>query len=200
MLKLIVGGVMAASVLWGGAAAAAESPAKMALATQVSRQFIDLANFEEAVTAGLTSAEAGGMFALQPQWRGMLGEAFRQQVARDRELIVTLVARAMAPNFTDEELKAGTAILNDPAVQAGLRSGGKNAPEPSKATRKLLDSAAGGGFMTKFASAGKFLDPVQNQFVVAVMPGVFRSFGEQAEALEIKRRAAEGLPQSAAAQ
>lgn len=196
MLKLIVRGAAVALVLWGGAALAAESPAKMALATEVGRRFVDLVDLGEAVEAGLTSAEVGGIFSLQPEWRGMLGSAFREEVGRDHDLIVVLVARAIAPRFTDEELKAGGAILSDPAVQTAIRNRGKgsSAPQPSKATTRLMESPAGKAFMDKFADAGAFLQPVQDQMVIAILPGVFRNFGEKAEALETRRRAAEGLP------
>jgi len=198
MLKLIARSVAAALVLWSSAASAmaAESPAKMAAATEVGRQFVTLVDLGAAIEAGLTGAEVGGIFTLQPQWRGMLGDAFREQVRSDSDLIVALVARAIAPRFSEEELKAGAVILSDPAIQAGIRNRGKGAPEPSKATKRLIDSPAGKGFMEKFANAGAFLEPVQDQLVVAVLPGVFRGFGEKAEALETARRAAEGLPAS----
>lgn len=202
MLKLIVGGA-AALVLWGsagGAMAAETAPAaQMELATTVSRQIMSTVDLNDGVQRAL-SASTDGMFATQPQWRGLLADAFRDQIARDQDLIVVLMARTIAPRFSEAELKAGAVILEDPMVRAAISAAAKGEqprnPQASKATLRVMQSPAGEAFLKKFADAGVLLRPVQEQLITAVMPGVFRNFGEKAEALETARRAAEGLPAS----
>jgi len=200
MRKLIARGLMAAVVLWGSAAAAAESPAKMALAGQVSRQVLASVDIESAMQAGLEESSRQGMFALRPEWRQFMGDAFREQIVRDRELMVALMSRAMSPRFSEEELKAGAAILADPSVRANPRCRGLGGgPAPTAATNRLMASPAGKSFMSKFGEINEILQPVQNQFISSMLPGVMRSFGEKAEAHDAKLRQVQGLPQSAPA-
>lgn len=176
-------------------------PSQMELAIDVSREIMSTIDLKGAVEASLTKSENAEMFNLQPEWRPMLVDAFREQLERDEDLILTLLGRELASKFSPEELSAGRVILGDPSVRATIRRAANGEPPkamapPSKDTGRVLSSSAGMSFMKKFADSDQLLDVFQRQMIIAVMPGIFRIFGEQAEALEAKRRVAEGLPAS----
>lgn len=176
-------------------------PSQMELAIDVSREIMSAIDIKGVIEANLTTSDTAQMFSLQPEWKPMLIDAFREQLDRDEDLILTLLGRDLASKFSSEELSAGRIILGDPSVRTTIRGAANGEPSksmarPSKEAERVLRSSAGMSFMNKLAASDQFLDVFQKQMIIAVTPGIFRIFGERAEALETKRRVAEGLPAS----
>lgn len=196
--------ILAMLLVCGGASTASAAdtgkPTKLELAIGVSREMMTAVDFKQLVATSVTNAPNNEMFAMEPEWKPLLVEAFRVQLDRDEDFLLTLIGKEIATKFSEEELTVGQLILRDPSMQAILRNAIKgqteSLPPPSKELRRLLGTPAGQYFVLKLRTSNDFLKPVQSRLIAGVMPGVLREFGERAGALEASRRVREGLPAS----
>lgn len=187
----VAGAVLALSLATPAAAQPAD-PAKQAAAEAVAQFLLSAVDFGALVSSGLGSAFAG-MEEARPEWDPMLKQAFVEQLAKDRPFMTAILARQFLVAYSREELLAGAALMADPALRMAMTSQDGSA-RPSAETRRVMSSPSGKAFLAKMGSFDDLMGPVKNEFISGLIPGVFQRFGATAQAAEVRRRAANGLP------
>lgn len=164
-----------------------------ALGVQVARTIFQAISFDKLIAKELGGAtDAFGDIKSRPEWNGYLVEAMQEEVRHDLPLFESMFGRALAKDMTVEELRAGAALLSDPALQAMIKSAAEGGPEPtarpSRETERLAGTSAGRSFLAKLTKIEERLEPLQDEFAVELVPGAFRRFADKAEAGEAARR------------
>jgi hypothetical protein len=156
----------------------------------------------DALVPPLTDGMSGVM---RPEWRGYVAEAVDEELDADASAVCAILGRGLAMTATPDELAAGLVAVRDPAIQTVLKGVAEKKPQgdqkiaPSAETQAALTSPAGRGFAQKvFGNIAKVVDPVREDLLRAVMPGVFRRLGQKASADERRRLQSQGLPVEAA--
>lgn len=189
--------------------AASSSPAAQAATTasEADRLGIEMAHIlmEDVDYKAILSQNIGeldqtfGQIKGRPEWSQMFKDAFLEEIDQDRPAFDRIIGLAFSDFFTLDELRAGVTFLRGPGGAAlaqvvAQASTGKEAPKiPPEVEREIAKAAqtpAGRSFFEKFGQIGPVMDKVQPDFVAAFLPGVFRRFGEKAEAGEAARQAA----------
>jgi hypothetical protein len=139
-----------------------------------------------------------GQIKGRPEWADLFKQAFLEEVDQDRPAFDRIIGLAFAQYFTLDELRAGTAFLRGPGgaalaqIVADSSAGkppGTLSPDVQREMTEAAQTPAGRSFFEKFGQIGPVMDKVQPDFVAAFLPGVFRRFGEKAEADEAARQA-----------
>jgi hypothetical protein len=147
-----------------------------------------------------------GMSAMiRPEWRPYVAEAVDEELDADAPAVCALLGQGLAGAATPDELAAGLVVVRDPAIQIALKAVAEKTARadqqvmPTAETQAALNSPAGRGFVQKvFGNLAKVVDPVRDDLLRAVMPGVFRRLGQKAGVDERRRLQGQGLPVEAA--
>jgi hypothetical protein len=174
------------------AAAPASDP--LADATEVSEIMFGVIDFRTLLTKSIKDEMAGDpTFNLRPEWPGLLTEAVVEEFDHDRPALIGLFARQMVKNFTGEELRQGVIMMRDPEAQRLFAAGAAGqtelgrTPKFGKEFTRAANTAAGTSFMTKLGRLDTMMGSMENDFIVELLPGMLRRFGEKAEAAEARR-------------
>lgn len=178
----------------GPGPAAAQSPQAETLALQVAQSMFDALSLDDLIARGAAkeTADAFAEVKSRPEWRDFLVQALQEEMRNDMPAIERMFARGLARQMTAPELEAGAALLADPTMQAALAAASSGGPEPdrlSPAAERILSTASGRGFLAKMEKIDEVLDPMLDEFLIELLPGTLRRFGEKAEAGEARRRA-----------
>jgi hypothetical protein len=155
----------------------------------------------DALVPPLTDGMSGVM---RPEWRGYFAEAVDEELDADASAVCAILGRGLSMSATPDELAAGLVAVRDPAIQGALKALAEHTTpaqpvSPTAETRTVMTTPAGRGFTQKvFGDIAKAVDPVKEDLLRAVMPGVFRRLGQKASADERRRLQSQGLPVEAA--
>jgi hypothetical protein len=105
-----------------------------------------------------------------------------------------MMGHALAQNMSPDELRAGVAIIADPATQTMIAAGAagdedKATPKLARETERIAATPPGRRFLDKFAKLDSYLTPIQDDLVAELLPGAFRRFADKVEAGEAARKA-----------
>ncbi|MDZ4376154.1 MAG: hypothetical protein U1C74_32635 [Phenylobacterium sp.] len=197
MLKSMLAAALSGLILLAAPPASAQSPQSEAVGTELARTIFHAISFEAIITKEM-NAEGNpfGDVTSRPEWSGYLADAMREEIAHDLPHLEALFGRALARDMTLAELQIGVVILSDPTMQAMMRAGAEGDTEaepegePSPEMRRALSSREGASFLNKLERLDDILEPLQDEFVVAILPGAFRRFADKADAGETARKAA----------
>lgn len=184
------------------APARAEPTESEQLSLQMAVTMIEVINFKALLASKVSSEfEANGdLDDIRPEWNDLMKQALVEELDHDMPAITQILAQAFARQFTVDELRAGSGMMNDPAFKAGMAASaaGKpypsSAPQPSRKTVRLANSPAGQSFIRKCGEFDATLSVFEKDFAAELLPGWFRRFGEKAEAAELARRGASVAP------
>jgi len=176
-----------------GAPAQAQTGEAEVLGVRVARTIFQAISFDKLIAKELGgTTDAFGDIKSRPEWNGYLVEAMQEEVRHDLPLFETMFGRVLAKDMTVEELRAGAALLADPALQAMIKQAAEGGPEPagrpSRETERLATTGPGRSFLAKLTKIEERLEPLQDEFAVELVPGAFRRFADKAEAGEAARR------------
>jgi hypothetical protein len=155
----------------------------------------------DALVPPLTDGMSG---VLRPEWRGYVAEAVDEELDADASTVCAILGRALAGAATPDELAAGLVAVRDPAIQGALKALAEHTTpaqpvSPTAETRTVMSTPAGRGFTQKvFGDIAKAVDPVKEDLLRAIVPGIFRRLGQKAIADERRRLQSQGLPVEAA--
>jgi hypothetical protein len=190
-----LGAVLAALMMLAtGAPALAQSAEKIQLAQGIARELFGAVDFTHLVAEGAKSSmgDLGQSVAARPEWSQMIADALNEQLAAGREPMEAVFARRLAVVFTVEELRAGQAIISDPAIARGIgastRGEDSRGDVCSRPCMRAMDSPAGRAFVRKFGDTDRFFDKeAEAEFVAAIMPGFLRRLADKIESGERTR-------------
>jgi hypothetical protein len=185
-----------------GSAQAPPSAEQVRLGIQFSEQMLSVVDFKGLLTQQMTASLAGKdgeIFKAEPKWRDFVIEAMNDEFTADHAAIVAVMGRALARNFSADELQVGLAVFRDPAMPVAMKAMQAGQPAPpgvnlQTATLQALTTPAGRSFAAKFSNIAPLLEGAKDDLARVLIPGFFQRFGEKAVALERQRRKAEGLP------
>ena len=190
----------AAAALSIGLAAASAAAAPAAggeqLGTAISHEVFQIIDFGKLIAqgAGASISKSDFLADVRPEWPQLFLDAMSEEVQQDGPAMERMFGAILAKNFSAGELQAGLTILSDPQFKAILVAQYRKQPPPSTpspcgpACMSAMQSADGRAFMEKFGKLGDILDKrAQREFAAILLPGVFRRFGEKAEAAERAR-------------
>lgn len=185
---------LALSIFLSAGGASAQSDEGKALGLQVAHAMFQAMSIEAIITeAAMETSDVFADVKSRPEWAGYLIAAIQEEVQHDMPAIESMFGRALARSMTVPELKAGIIIMSDPATQTMMRASaaGDDAPTVSysRATDRVVRSAAGAAFLAKLETIDRLMAPLQEEFIVELMPGAFRRFADKAEAGEVARKA-----------
>lgn len=132
----------------------------------------------------------------RPEWTGYMLTAAREEFQAKNSMIEQSFASYLASQFSDEELisiepmflgEAGDYMSSIVANTATKKSVSPPSPAVMKTMQKLEKSGAARRFSEKFANLN-YQKYFESEFIQLIVPGMFRRFGEKAEAAEIARR------------
>lgn len=193
-LLVAVAALMAAAAVGVSPAMARDSEADR-LGRELSTIVFTAIDLRAAMIAS-TEKELGSMTELKdgrPEWPALFKESIVEEFDHDMPAIEAMLGKGFARYFTLDELRAGTVILADPALQQVMRDAAAGKPAPTKdpklarETERLVGTPAGKRFLEKFGKIEGMLDGMTQDLIVEVLPGMLRRFGEKAEALEAAR-------------
>lgn len=184
-------------------ASAPVAHAQSARHAQLSTQLMELM-FEGPIFDRMIEAMADGVrtsMSTDPhfptEWVPLFQEAAAEEMARDRPRIVALMGADLGRNFTEAELEAGVKVMTSSGGRALFRAGvdGAATPQLTRAQERELDAIyrtkAGRSFLEKLEKLqANMFDSATREIVRELLPGIFRRFGEKAEAYEAARRPA----------
>jgi hypothetical protein len=126
----------------------------------------------------------------------MFKAAVAEELDHDMPVIDSMLGQALGKTFTDDEMKVGVQIVSDPnlrLIYLAAQDGGRPPNvQIAKATEDALATPAGQSFAGKLQTLNTVLEPLLVEVTATVVPGALRRFGEKAEAVEVKNRAAAG--------
>jgi hypothetical protein len=199
MLKRFVAGLVISLALMAAPASAA-SVDRDALGLAITHELLGVLPlntvFDKAVEP------MGDMFSKvsRPEWTPLFKDAAHEELAAQMPQIEAMFAQRIFASFTVEELEAGANLLHGPAGEPlksamATASTGQPMPKPSPAVQREFEKAmrnpAGRGFVEKLAKLDRDMgERFGRDIVPVVIPGMFRRFGEKAEAYERSRAAA----------
>jgi hypothetical protein len=172
--------------------------ANSALQTQLAGKLLDFIDYRNGVRLRMSSSGLPPeLVAVRPDWDPIFRQALADELDHDMPVIESMIGVALGKTFSVNEMQAGLKIVADPGLKAIYTAAQNHAPEPpgaavSKETDALMDTPAGGSFVKKLQTISDVMDPVQIEVMATLMPGVFKRFGEKAEAAEVTKRAAAG--------
>jgi hypothetical protein len=172
----------------------AQSAEAEALGVEVSHSMFEALSLD-AIIAKSARDGAGDVFKdikSRPEWSQYMVEAFQEEVRHDLPVFERILGKVLAREMSVEELKAGVALLKDPSLRATMAAASSGGPRPdrvSKDAERILRTPAGSGFLAKMGDFEKMMEPAFNEFLVELLPGTMRRFGEKAEAGEVRRAA-----------
>lgn len=177
-------------------ARAAPAPAdeRQQLGEQMAHTFFAALDLRTLISKAVAeSSELEEFASIRPEWAGFLRDAVIEEIDHDLPAIERILGKAFAEVFTIEELRVGVKILLDPSAQrffAAEASGQGTADiKPSREIERLLKTRAGVSFLEKMEHIEDIMGSVENELFAEIMPGIFRRFGEKAEAAEARRAA-----------
>ena len=174
----------------------AQTPEAEALGQQVAHSMFKAISFDEVIAKEMKGA--AGAFAdvkSRPEWGKMLEDSMTEEIHHDMPVFERMLGHALAQTMTPDELRAGVAIIADPATQSMIAAGaagseGKADAKVSRDTERIAASPPGRRFLEKFGKLESYLTPIQDDLVAELLPGAFRRFADRVEAGEEKRKAA----------
>lgn len=194
MIRTVVGPALALGLLFSlGGAAQAQAPAAETEGVAIARLIFRAISFETLIAQSLTQdGSPFEGFKGRPEWDRYLADAMIEETRHDLPHFEQLVGRSLAQTMSLEELKAGAVILADPAMQAAIKAGAEGRevevtlrPE----TERLAETPAGRRFLKALEGIEAQMAPLEDEFVIQVLPGAFRRFADKAEAGEAARHA-----------
>lgn len=173
----------------------AQTPEAEALGVQVAHSMFQAIAFDALIAKEMKGAsDAFADIKSRPEWGGMLEAAMSEEIRHDMPEFERLLGHVLAQNMSVDELKAGAAIMSDPATQAIIAASStgatKPAPDLKRENARIANSAAGRGFLRKFEKLETYMAPIQDDMVAEIMPGAFHRFADKMEAGEAARKAA----------
>jgi hypothetical protein len=185
------------AVLTMAAAPALAAPAATPLQMEMAGKMLDFIDFRSQVQLGMEgSTLPQSLLGTRPEWDALFKAAIGEEVDHDMPVIDSIIGQALGKTFSDEELKVGLKIVSDPNLRAiyiaAQRGGRPPDVQISKATEDALATPAGQSFADKLQTINDTLQPLLVEVTATVVPGALRRFGEKAEAVEVKKRAAAG--------
>lgn len=165
------------------------------LAADIVGSMFEVMDFRGLIVKGMAenSGELDGL-NVRPEWPEMLKNAMLEEVDHDLPAIKAIFSRRFAAAFTVEELRAGSVMMRDPALQAVMAAGAAGKPAPKgirlgRDAERAGASRAGRSFLDKAGKVDVLFADAEPEFLAEVLPGTFRRFADKAEAAEIARRA-----------
>ncbi len=188
-LPLFVALILAAPAV---ASAAPVTP----LQAQMAAKMLEFNDFKAQVQLGMENTLPATLLGTRPEWAPMFKAAVSDELDHDMPVIDSMLGQALGRTFTNDELQVGLKIVSDPnlrLIYLAAQNGGRP-PEVqiSKATEDALATPAGQSFASKLQTINTVLEPLLVEVTATVVPGALRRFGEKAEAVEVKNRAAAG--------
>ncbi|MDP1738355.1 MAG: hypothetical protein Q8L23_13065 [Caulobacter sp.] len=143
--------------------------------------------------AAAETSELEDFGAIRPEWTGFLRDAVIEEIDHDLPAIERILGKAFAGVFTVEELRVGVKIMSDSSFQRFLaaEAAGKETADvkPSREIERLTRTRTGVTFLEKMEHIDDIMSSVETEMFAELLPGVFRRFGEKAEAAETRRAA-----------
>ena len=179
------------------AATSARAAPATPLQAQMAGKMLEFNDFKGQVQAGIeTSTLPEALLDTRPDWRPLFKAAIAEELDHDMPVIDSMVAQALGQTFTEDEIKVGLTIISDPNLRV-IYLAAQNGTRPpdlqiAKATEDALATPAGQSFAGKLQTLNGVLQPLLVEVTATVVPGALRRFGEKAEAVEVKTRAAAG--------
>lgn len=172
---------------------AAPAAGPQANAAEIADIMFRVIDFRTVLSKSIRDEMAGDpTFNLRPEWPGLLTDALVEEFDHDRPVLVGLFAKLMVQNFTAEELRQGVIMMRDPEAQRVFAAGAaqtdiEGEPVFGKDFERAASTSAGASFMTKLGKLDTMMGDIENDFIVELLPGMLRRFGEKAEAAEAAR-------------
>lgn len=178
------------------AAPAAASAAVTPLQAQMAQKMLEFNDFKGQVQQGMENTLPATLLGTRPDWTPMFKAAVAEELDHDMPVIDSMLGQALGKTFTEDELKVGLTIVSDPNLRVIYLAAQNGTPPPNvqiaKATEDALATPAGQSFAGKLQTLNTVLEPLLVEVTATVVPGALRRFGEKAEAVEVKNRAAAG--------
>lgn len=159
---------------------------------QILFEAVDLDSVLRSKMPEMTAAMSSEKW-FRPEWRPLLIEAMFEELEHDRPKIQLIFGRAIAKNMTEDELEAGRKFMSAAGTKRIMYASAHDLPAPTLTRperaeiERIAATPAGRGFMQKMEKVDTKSDEALNAFVTELLPGVFRRFGEKAEALEAQQ-------------
>lgn len=198
LAAILSAGTLAAPLPVAAAPPSLAAPAStpQADAAQISQIMFTVVDFRSLMSKSINEAVASDdTFMLRPEWPSLLTEAAAEEFDHDRPTLIGLFANVLVENFTGEELRQGLIMMRDPEAQrvfAAAASGQDvNSLDPKfgKDFIRAAKTPAGARFMKKLGDLEPMMSTAEKEFIVELLPGMLRRFGEKAEAAEAARKA-----------
>jgi hypothetical protein len=166
------------------------------LQAQMAAKMLEFNDFKAQVEQGMQNTLPPSLLATRPEWQTMFKAAVAEELDHDMPVIDSMLGQALGRTFTDDEMKVGVQIVSDPnlrLIYLAAQDGGRPPNvQIAKATEDALATPAGQSFAGKLQTLNTVLEPLLVEVTATVVPGALRRFGEKAEAVEVKNRAAAG--------
>lgn len=198
-MTFVLAAFSAAAALTASPALAADAETEM-LGAKVAHSLTTAVDLKAVMMA--KTSDLGSVFSSiknRPEWPEMFRQALAEELDADAPILDQIIGHALATQFSKAELQAGTELFDGPAhadvvklVQTGARGGKPDdlSPALKQAFIKLYKQPGGKGFVEKFGHLDTLIDSAGDDLAATLVAGVFRRFGEKAEAGERARRAA----------
>ena len=183
----------------GAANPAVGRPDADELGRTLAHELFDIIDFPKLVAAGAANSltKSDLLSDVRPEWPKLLMDSLNEEVQADQPVFEKMFGKIMTSTFTLEELQAGVIVMHDPKLRAMLIARMHNEAAPAQSGEpcgrdcmRIMSTPTGQSFMRKFGDIGNVLDkPVQREFAAVLMPGLFKRFGEKAQAAEAARGA-----------
>jgi len=184
---------LAAGVVFAGAASA-QSPTVRPLDRQVAHEMFTAFDMADLLKTAASHATGFDQFEkARPGWKALMIESVDEVVVKDQQALEDVLARSLSKTMKEDELTAALTVFSDPQARLMIAASARHETLPSGGTPcsqacvRAMSSPAGRAFLTKIN--GVVGPSAEQDFVAALVPDLFITFGEKAKAAEAKRAA-----------
>ena len=195
MKRMLAAAGLALALSWGGLATAQQPSPRERAGAELMDAFLRAADFAAMMRKQMPALSSG--LSREPwfkaEWRPLLEEAFLEEMAHDRDKVGLIMGRGVADVMSEDEMRAGLALLQTEGGRAMIAAAGRGDRNPPKLTRqqqrdmeRVLATPAGRGFASKMDRIDFSSKPARYALLAEIFPGVLRRFGEKVEALDAR--------------
>jgi len=178
------------------------SPERLAMGTEFAQDMFQSVDLGVSVVKGMGDMSSTfGEVKDRPDWSELFKQSAIEEVNQDRPKINHYLGKLFADYFTEGELRVALKMMHGPAGPdlSRIISASANgeqppplSPEGQRAIEQLAREPDAQSFFRKFGKIEDVMKPFEDAIVPMILPGIFKRFGEKAQAEEDARAAAGG--------